>query len=210
MDIVVDDDEAPIVKKIFEMTVREGYGSYRMADYLNSHGIRTHNNSKFQCNTVNRILKNRLYCGYLVSGGVESPYIERLHIIDENIFDQAQFILKQRSSKNEEKQQIARTTKGSTLLSGNIYCAHCGQKMVSTSYIDRYDRADGSQYRVRRQRYICTNKAMKRGACDGQSAYVAHRIDGVVLATLRDYLAKSNQHQRYSTGKTLQIRNIGV
>lgn len=142
MDIVVDDDEAPIVKKIFEMTVKEGYGSYRMADFLNSHGIRTHNNSKFQCNTVNRILKNRLYCGYLVSGGVESPYIERLHIIDENIFDQAQFILKQRSSKNEEKQQIARTTKGSTLLSGNIYCAHCGQKMVSTSYIDRYDRAE--------------------------------------------------------------------
>lgn len=137
MDIVVDDDEAPIVKKIFEMTVKEGYGSYRMADYLNSHGIKTHNNSKFQCNTVNRILKNRLYCGYLVSGGVESPYIERLHIIDENIFDQAQFILKQRSSKNEEKQQIARTTKGSTLLSGNIYCAHCGQKMVSTSYIDQ-------------------------------------------------------------------------
>lgn len=99
MDIVVDDDEAPIVKKIFEMTVKEGYGSYRMADYLNSHGIRTHNNSKFQCNTVNRILKNKLYCGYLVSGGVESPYIERLHIIDENIFEQAQFILKQRSSK---------------------------------------------------------------------------------------------------------------
>ena len=172
------------------MTVKEGYGSDRMADYLNSHGIKTHNNSKFQCNTVNRILKNRLYCGYLVSDGVESPYIERLHIINENIFDQAQFILKQRSSKNEEKQQIARTTKGSTLLSGNIYCAHCGQKMVSTSYIDRYDRADGSQYRVRRQRYICTNKAMKRGACDGQSAYVAHRIDGAVLATLRDYLAK--------------------
>lgn len=131
-----------------------------------------------------------MYCGYIVSGGVESPYIERLHIIDENIFDQAQFILKQRSSKNEEKQQIARTTKGSTLLSGNIYCAHCGQKMVSTSYVDKYDRADGSQYRVRRQRYICTNKAMKRGACDGQSAYVAHKIDGAVLTTLRDYLAK--------------------
>ena len=190
MDIVVDDDEAVIVKKIFDMTVKEGYGSYRMADYLNSHGIRTHNNSKFQCNTVNRILKNRLYCGYFVSGGVESPYIEKLQIIDENVFDQAQFILKQRSSKNEEKQQIARTTKGSTLLSGNIYCAHCGQKMVSTSYVDRYNRKDGSQYKVRRQRYICTNKAMKRGECDGQSAYVAHRIDGAVLATLKDYLAK--------------------
>lgn len=126
----------------------------------------------------------------MISGGVESPYIERLHIIDENVYEQAQFILSQRSNKNEEKKQIARTTKGSTLLSGNIYCAHCGQKMVSTSYIDKYDRADGSQSRVRRQRYICTNKAMKRGACDGQSAYVAHKIDGAVLATLKDYLAK--------------------
>lgn len=190
MDIVINDDEAPIVKMIFDMTIKEGYGSYRMADYLNSQGIRTHNNSKFQCNTVNRILKNRLYCGYMISGGVESPYIERLQIIDENEFEQAQYILHQRSNKNEEKKQIARTTKGSTLLSGNIYCAHCGQKMVSTSYIDKYDRADGSQYKVRRQRYICTNKAMKRGECDGQSAYVAHRIDGAVLATLRDYLAK--------------------
>ena len=106
------------------------------------------------------------------------------------MFEQAQYILNQRSDKNEEKKQIARTTKGSTILSGNIYCAHCGQKMVSTSYMDKYDRADGSQYKVRRQRYICTNKAMKRGECDGQSAYVAHRIDGAVLATLRDYLAK--------------------
>lgn len=190
MDIVIDDDEAPVVKMIFNMTIKEGYGSYRMADYLNSQGIRTHNNSKFQCNTVNRILKNKLYCGYMISGGIESPYIERLQIIDENVFEQAQYILNQRSNKNEEKKQIARTTKGSTLLSGNIYCAHCGQKMVSTSYVDKYDRADGSQYKVRRQRYICTNKAMKRGECDGQSAYVAHRIDGAVLATLKDYLAK--------------------
>lgn len=189
MEIVIDDDEAEIIKMIFDMTVKEGYGSYRMSALLNEKGIRTHNGSKFQCNTINRILRNRLYCGYLVSGGVESEQLERLKIIDENIFDQAQYILQQRSQKNEQKQQIARTTKGSTLLSGNIYCAHCGQKMVSTSYIDRYDRTDGTQYMVRRQRYICTAKAMKRGSCDGQSAYVAHKIDGAVTDILRKYLS---------------------
>lgn len=190
MEIVIDDDEVPIVRKIFEMTVKEGYGSYRMADYLNEQGIRTHNNSKFQCNTVNRILKNKIYCGYMISGGVESPCIERLKIIDENIFEQAQFILSQRSNKNEEKKQIARTTKGKTLLSGNVYCSHCGQRMVSSSYVDSYTRTDGSVYKVRKQRYICTNKAMKRGVCDGQSAYVAHRIDGAVLEILKEYLTK--------------------
>ena len=65
----------------------------------------------------------------------------------------------------------------------------CGNKMISTSYIDRYDRADGTQYKVRRQRYICTNKAMHRGACDGQSAYVAQRIDGAVIEILKSYLS---------------------
>lgn len=52
---------------------------------------------------------------------------------------------------------------------------------------------------------------MKRGACDGQSAYVAHRIDGAVLATLRNYLAKIKStpkdialEKRYKS----EIRNI--
>ena len=43
---------------------------------------------------------------------------------------------------------------------------------------------------------------MKRGACDGQSAYVAHRIDGAVLETLRDYLAKIK-----STPKDIALEN---
>ena len=189
MEIVIDDEEAEIVRMIFDMTVKQGYGSYRMSALLNEKGIRTHGGSKFQCNSINRMLRNRLYCGYLISGGVESPHLPRLQIIDQNVFDQAQFILQQRSQKNDQKQQIARTTKGSTLLSGNICCGHCGHKLVSTSYIDRYKRADGTECAPRKQRYICTNKAMKRGECDGQAAYVAHRIDGAVTEILRNYLS---------------------
>jgi len=59
LDIVVDESEAPIVRMIFEKTTKEGYGSFRMAEYLNQMKIKTHNGSHFQCNTVNRILKNR-------------------------------------------------------------------------------------------------------------------------------------------------------
>ena len=44
-----------------------------------------------------------------------------MHIIDENIFDQAQFILNQRSSKNEEKQQIAKQQKA----------VHCCQEIYT-------------------------------------------------------------------------------
>ena len=135
-DIVIEEDEAKIVQLIFEKTLREGIGSYQMADLLNSKQLRTHNGSKFQSNTINRILKNRMYCGYFISGETVSPHLPRIQIIDEHIFNQVQRILKQRSTKNDEKQQIAKTTRGSTLLSGNVYCAHCGGKMISTSHVD--------------------------------------------------------------------------
>ena len=110
-------------------------------------------------------------------------------IIDEDTFDQAQIINGQRSEKNEEKTQMARNTKGKTLLSGNIYCAHCGSHMIATSYVDSHLRADGSKYEVRKQRYICCNKSRHRGVCDGQSGYVSDRIDGAVDIIVREYLS---------------------
>ena len=190
MDIVIDESEAPIVYMIFEKTIKEGYGSFRMAEYLNQMNIKTHNGSKFQCNTINRILKNRMYCGYYISGEIVSPHMGQLQIIEEGMYDQAQKILFQRSAKNESKQQIAKTTKGKTLLSGNIYCAHCHSHMTATSYVDSYTRTDGSKYEVRKQRYICYNKARKRGKCDGQSAYVAEKIDKTIETIVREYLAR--------------------
>ena len=188
VDLVVDPSESPIVRLIFDKTVREGYGSHRLASMLNSMGIKTHNGSGFQSNTVNRILKNRAYCGYYVSGDIISPHMPELQIVDEETFEQAQMINGQRSEKNEQKTQIARNTKGKTLLSGNLYCAHCGSRMIATSYVDSHTRADGSKYEARKQRYICYNKARGRGECDGQSVYMSDRIDGAVDAVVREYL----------------------
>ena len=188
VDLVIDLSEAPIVRLIFEKSVREGYGPHRLASMLNEMNIKTHNGNAFQCNTVNRILKNRTYCGYYIAGETASPHMPQLQIIDEETFAAAQKIIGQRSKKNEQKTQIARTTKGKTLLSGNIYCTHCGSHLIATSYVDSHIRADGSKYEVRKQRYICCNKARKRGACDGQSAYVSDRIDGAVDTIVREYL----------------------
>ena len=190
LDLVIDPSEAPIVRMIFDKTVCEGYGSYRLASMLNSMGIKTHNGSEFQCNTVNRILKNRAYCGYYISGDTISPQMPHLQIIDENVFEQVQKILGERANTSEKKTQIARNTKGKTLLSGNIYCMHCGSHMIATSYVDSHIRKDGSKYEVRKQRYICCNKARHRGECDGQSAYLSSRIDSAVNAIVLEYLSR--------------------
>lgn len=189
-EIVIEEDEAKIVQLIFEKTLKEGIGSYQMADLLNNKQLRTHNGSKFQSNTINRILKNRMYCGYFISGETVSPHLPRIQIIDENIFNQVQRILKQRSTKNDEKQQIAKTTRGSTLLSGNVYCAHCGGKMISASHIDKYTRKDGSLYESRRTRYMCCNRTRKGNCKDAQSVYSAEKVDKSVEAVVLEYLSR--------------------
>lgn len=202
-DLQIDSGEAEYVKMIFNKTLNEGYGSYRMAEYLNKLGVRTHNGSKFQCNTINRILKNKLYCGYYVAGETTSTKLEYLVIIDENVFDEVQKILKQRSKKNEEKTSIARTTKGKTLLSGNIYCAHCGSHLVARSSKDVYKRKDGTEGVSSMISYMCYHRARKLNDCDGQSIYSAKRVDAVVLNVVRNYLDKIKKTPK---DKALEIR----
>ena len=90
-DLQIDPGEAEYVKMIFNKTLNEGYGSYRMAEYLNKLGVRTHNGSELQCNTINRILKNKLYCGYYVAGETTSPKLEHpefacKNLITKNLF----------------------------------------------------------------------------------------------------------------------------
>ena len=121
----IEPEEAEIVRLIFEKTVKEGLGSHRLASLLNNRGLKTHNGSNFQSNAINRILKNRIYCGYFTSKDTTSPFIKELQIVDENLFDSVQNIVKQRMATNAER-TIPLTTMGKTLLSGNIFCAHCG------------------------------------------------------------------------------------
>ena len=185
MTLEVDTYEADIIRTIFDLSVKEGYGSYVMSEYLNERGIRTHNGAKFQTNTIKRILNNEIYRGFYVRGGTRSERIQDLQIIEDAIFEQAQEILRQRQANKDERTQISLNSKSSTLLSGNIYCAHCGQKLYPNSYTDTYKTKDGEIHNTgRRYRYACPGKAMHRNGCDGQTVYSAAKVEKVVLEAL--------------------------
>ena len=189
-DISVVPEEAEIVSMIFDKTLYEGYGSHRLAEYVNGLNIKTHNGSKFTSTTINRILRNRLYCGYYVSGETVSEKIPELVIIDENIFDSVQEILDQRSHKNEKKHHIAMTTKGKALLSGNIFCGHCGCHLNIAGKTESYYRKDGTKVSSKVIRYTCYHRTRKLNDCDGQSVYLAKRIDDAVLDVVRQYFQR--------------------
>lgn len=182
-DFAIEPQEAEIVREIFHKTVNEGYGSHRLAEYLNSKGLHTHTNSPFRSITILRILRSKFYCGYI--GEETSDALQALRIIDQQTFDQAQYILSQRAEKDTEKRHIALSTKGAAMLSGNVYCAHCGGRLVTIRYQDRYTRKDGSEYRVDQVKYACYHKSRKLCECDGQSTYHADRIDEIVTQVMK-------------------------
>lgn len=202
-DKVINEAEAEIMRMMLHKTLYEGYGSYRLSEYINALGARTHNGKKFTATTILRLLRDRGNCGYIISGGTMSEKIPELAIWDENEFNLVNEILDQRSIKYEEKQNMARTTKGKTLLSGNIYCGHCGCHLNAANSVDKRIRQDGTLYSKTTLRYMCYHKARGLNDCDGQSVYVAEKIDNAVSEVVEEYLEKIKQTPR---NKALELR----
>ena len=169
-DLEICPEEAAVVKEIFERTVYEGAGSFILATELSARGVRTHHGAKFNVSTVNKILRDRQYLGYLITQDITSPHLPELQIIDEALFNAAQEITEQRKTQNAAWRNIPRQNCSGVLLGGNLYCAACGSRMTSSS--------PGEGAKRPYAEYICYMGANHRIACSGQKAYVAKRVAG--------------------------------
>ena len=188
--LVIDESEAEVIKEIFDKTVHFGWGSYKIANMLNDRGLTTHKGAKFQSNTINRILHNRLYCGYFISKDVISPKQEYLALISEADWDAAQEILKQRKEKNNQKTAIAMNTRSSSLLSGNIFCGHCGSHLAASRTNYKYRVVNGTPEYESRRVYTCYHRTRRLTDCDGQSVYQAEKVEKAVLSIAKNYFGQ--------------------
>ena len=180
----IDGAESEVLRMIDDMTIHKGYGSYRMADFLNKNGYAPNSGGKFTSIKVIRILRDPFYCGRLADG-TTSPQLEALRLRNDDTYDRILYILKQRQNRNEEKRHIALQTKGQAMLSGNIFCAHCGGRLTTIRYRDSYTRADGTEYSVDQIKYSCYHKSRKLCQCDGQTTYQADRVDESIKQVIR-------------------------
>ena len=178
-EILIDEEEAVIVRKIFDLYVTKGYGSQRISTYLTEQGILNRKGSNFTNITIHHMLKNRAYMGILRSGKTESDIFPHLQIIDPHTFEAAQNIFIQRSADYQER-RIPLNTKGSSLLSGNVFCGHCGARLIVTTNGKKYRRKDGDVTVTPRMRYVCYNKTRHAHLCDGQTGYTVRKLDAIV------------------------------
>lgn len=81
------------------------------------------------------------------------------------------------------------SNKGKALLSGNIFCAHCGCRLATSRYKERYIKRDGTSSGTEYTRYICYHRSRGLNDCDGASTYNAEKVDSVVMGIIQEIFA---------------------
>lgn len=190
MKLEIDEDEARVVRMMFDMCVGSGYGRAKIANFLSSMGIKTRDGKNWHEATVGHILHNIMYTGVLRSGDTYSDIFPELQIITPELFKAAQDLMEQRVNEYHAQRTMPRNTRGKSLLSGNVFCGHCGARLTITTNGTTRINAAGEKVGRRRYRYVCYNKTRKRADCTGQTGYTMHILDKLITDVLHQVFAR--------------------
>jgi DNA invertase Pin-like site-specific DNA recombinase len=191
-EIEVDEQEATVVRLIFDLYVTKGYGAHRIATYLTEHGILNWAGTNFVNVTIYSMLRNNSYIGVLKSGNTVTDVFPKLQIITPEVFEATQKLAAQRSAARQNERRVPLNTRGSSLLSGNVFCGHCGARLTVTSNGKKYIRKDGNVTITPRTRYVCYNKTRHKHMCDGQTGYTVRKLDNIVDEVAKNLFARLN------------------
>lgn len=147
--LVIDEEKSEIIKLIYSMYL-EGQGAGKISNYLNELGYKTSTGRTWYEKGIRDIIKNKVYCGYVVWNRVErkkkssrvrslDEQIESLGqhepIISEDDWNKAQEIRLKRSISPTPNNKLTNT------LAGLIKCKTCGYTLVgkfATTKADGY------------------------------------------------------------------------
>ena len=108
-----------------------------------------------------------------------------MQLISQEMFDAAQSIRTSRANAAGQERTVPRNIGGQSLLSGNVFCGHCGARLALTTNGKAYPCAADPNRIVKRVWYICYGKTRKQTECDGQTGYTAHILDGMIDKIVR-------------------------
>ncbi|MDE5569267.1 MAG: recombinase family protein [Ruminococcus sp.] len=138
----INESEAEVVREIFDLYVNKGYGTHKISKVLNDRGLTSLRGIAWSTTAVSRLLKNKIYAGYVINGRTEvKNFIEKtrrikdesewfevekpdLRIIPLELWEKAQNINKSNNIGLETTIHQKRSNKH--LFSTLITCSVCG------------------------------------------------------------------------------------
>ncbi|HYF78864.1 MAG TPA: recombinase family protein [Symbiobacteriaceae bacterium] len=187
--IVAHREEAPIVKEIFRLAHEQSLGASEIAKRLNETRPLSKRGLNWSRYTVNKILQNRVYCGYISLRTVvdedevpRSVQMERLSpelpvLVPEDIWQALAGARKERV--RVEGVNPTRHNVGPNMLAGLLICGECGRPMAARHHQRRYRASDGTVTVYRHQAYYCRNA--KAGNCGSRRGVAKDEIEEVIV-----------------------------
>ncbi|SCY74711.1 site-specific DNA recombinase [Butyrivibrio sp. INlla14] len=199
--LVINEDEAPAIRTIFDNYANTDMGATGIARYLENHGIHKNprqngKNPLFDAALIRRIINNEVYCGKIAYGkrkmqkvkGTRNDYqlvkqddyvlVDGMHepIVSEELWNKAQLKLRE-SAKKYEHVNLPKDQKVH-MLSGILKCPYCCAGMYGNKAIKK--RPDGSKYKDFFY-YGCKHRNMTRGhKCDFRKQLNEELIDSAI------------------------------
>ena len=219
--LMLNEDEYPAVKHIFQMYTKEKMGMRRIVSKLNQIGVTTRSGRGWSIVTIRDILRNRSYIGTYNRFGIVTP---RNHtpIIEPETFRMAQEILGRFNTPR------TRLNSEPFILSGMIHCAYCNNNMIGVNRQQGWKRKDSSRITGIYRYYQCQSRVNK-GMCDyhtWRSDILEEKVKGQIkeflitgeanikmIATEPSFLPSNNAQTKYPDSsfiKTLESAAAGL
>ncbi|MFH0716889.1 recombinase family protein [Staphylococcus delphini] len=197
-DLVIDENEANIVREIFDLYLNHNKGLKAITSVLNQKGYRTINQKPFSVCGVKYILNNPVYKGYVRFNNHQNWAVQRRSgksdksdvilvkgkheaIISEEVFDQVHEKLASKSFKP------GRPIGGDFYLRGLIKCPECGNNMVCRR---TYYKTKNSKERTIKRYYICSLFNRSGSAACHSNAINAEVVERVINVHLNRILSQ--------------------
>ena len=209
--LVIEETRAAAVRLAFHLYVHERLGTSAIAARLNTDGYRSTRNNLFQQATVRKMLGNPVYAGDVVYGAKRTK-LERVYdtnqnlvkknrkyvetgnpviirdahpaIVERGLFEKAQELLQERKTKVGKPSNRAKYP-----LSGLLYCARCGARMVTI----QSTKPGCERYRYRY--YKCGRNHKYGSAACVHEPIQAEELEGVILRLVMRELAQASAGQ---------------
>jgi site-specific DNA recombinase len=172
--LVIDEDEAPMVRELFELYATGEYSMKQIETLFWEKGYRNHNGKKIAHTTMSGMISNPKYKGYYVGNKVKVidlftkkqkflPPEEWVMfkdetgeivpaIVDEDLWEQANKVLQKRSEDVKGRQGICNHA---NLLTGKLFCTDCGTAYYRRDSVDKTGKKNS--------KWVCSGK-IKNGA----------------------------------------------
>jgi site-specific DNA recombinase len=202
---VLDEERAPFVKVAFELYATRKWSLEALQDELTERGLRTRG-GRFPVGPVSvsklaEMLRDPYYAGYVrykgeIFNGRHEP------LISQNLFDQVQAVMDERSERG------TRQRRHHHFLKGMLWCGRCHEEDIESRMLMQWSSGNGGRYRYffcrRRQQHQCDSRYLEGDAVEAcvERAYESIWFDTDLADRLRAAM-RDALDERQKAEKTL-------